>query len=61
MDTYRQMDLFHDNDDLPAAARQTDPRPPVTVTWNLWHGCINYVEDYITIIMRFYPYVKQYR
>ena len=39
MDTYRQMDLFHDNDNLPAAARQTDPRPPVTVTWNLWHGC----------------------
>ena len=39
MDTYQQMDLFHDNDDLPAAASQTDPRPPVTVTWNLWHGC----------------------
>ena len=39
METYQQMDLFHDNDDLPAAASQTDPRPPVTVTWNLWHGC----------------------
>ena len=39
MDTYQQMDLFHDNDDLPAAVNQTDSRPPVTVTWNLWHGC----------------------
>ena len=39
METYQQMDLFHDNDDPPAAASQTDPRTPVTVTWNLWHGC----------------------
>ena len=26
----------------------TDPRPPETITWNLWHGCSNYGEDYIT-------------
>ena len=39
METYQQMDLFHDKDDLPSAVNQADPRPPVTVTWNLWHGC----------------------
>jgi len=37
----------------------TDPRPPETITWNLWHGCTNYVEDYIIRIMRFYSYVEQ--
>ena len=39
METYQQMDLFHDNNDLPAETVQADPRPPLTVTWNLWHGC----------------------
>ena len=39
METYQQMDLFHDNNDLPAETIQADPRPPLTVTWNLWHGC----------------------
>ena len=39
METYQQMDLFHDNDDPLAETIQDDPRPPVTVTWNLWHGC----------------------
>ena len=37
----------------------TDPRPPETITWNLWHGCTRYVEDYITCVMCFYSYVEQ--
>lgn len=31
----------------------------MSTTWNLWHGCRNYVEDYIIRIMRFYSYVEQ--
>ena len=36
-----------------------DRRPPQSVTWNGWHGCTNYVEDYIIYVMRFYSYVEQ--
>ena len=31
MDSNQQMELF--------PKRITDPRPPETITWNLWHGC----------------------
>ncbi len=30
MENYTQLSLFED---------RTDPRPPVTITWNPWHGC----------------------
>ncbi len=36
-----------------------DLRPPETVTWNLWHGCTNYVVLNIIRIMCFFSYVEQ--
>ena len=46
----QQMSLFPETEDF---------RPPVTVTWNGWHGCTNYVVLHIICIMRFYSYVEQ--
>ena len=43
--SYNQLSMF---------PKPPDPRPPETVTWNLWHGCTNYGEDYIIRIMCFY-------
>ncbi len=33
----------------------------MSTTWNLWHGCSRYVEDYIIRIMCFDSYVGQSR
>ena len=33
MEEYRQLSLFQTESPCP------DPRPPITKTWNVWHGC----------------------
>jgi len=53
---YAQLSLFAEtNNEI------IDPRDPITVTWNMHHGCTNYVEDYITCVMCFDSYVGQSR
>ena len=47
---YKQLSMF---------PKSPDPRPPETVTWNLWHGCSRYVVLPIIRIMCFYFNVEQ--
>lgn len=60
MEGYEQISLFgHAGLEIPEEAMPADPREPVTVTWNLWHGCKNYVVLHIVSVMCFKFYVEQ--
>lgn len=57
---YKQLSLFpQEMETKKEPIMPADNRPPETVTWNLWHGCTNYVVLYIISVMRFYSYVEQ--
>lgn len=51
MERYEQTTLF-------PKEKPADVMPSST-SWNLWHGCINYVVLHIICVMRFYSYVEQ--
>ena len=53
MESYVQQELFRKEPQVSST--------PSSVMWNLWHGCTNYVEDYIICVMCFDSYVGQSR
>lgn len=55
MDNYRQLSLFPFMEE---DSGKSDDRAPTSVTWNLWHGCRNYVVLYIICVMCFLSYVE---
>ena len=53
IEQYTQLSFFA------APETNADPREPITVTWNMHHGCNRYVVLHIISVMRFYSYVEQ--
>ena len=59
MERYRQEELFPDKEYNRPNVEQAAVPVPASVMWNPWHGCTNYVENYIIRVMCFYSYVEQ--
>ena len=56
MNDYKQLSLFPSENNI--LLSKEDNRTPESVTWNLFHGCKNYVVLYKIRIMCFLSYVE---